>query len=121
MYFGCITAGNRRTTVSKTSSMLCLRKLIGEPLVHVLVLAEGLCEALSCYECRAAIPAHVRMGRAGRGMLCAGIVGYTQIPRSDAGGGGAGFCGGYVASRKAARAVQSHMSVVFVSTPCRRR
>src|SRR5215475_946666 len=116
MYLGCITAGNRRTTVSKTSSMLWLRKLIGEPLVHVLVLGEGLCEALSCQECQAAMSAHVRMSRAARRMCCAGIVGYTQISRSDAAGGEAGFCGGPVASRKAARVVQSHMSVIFAST-----
>src|SRR5262249_34500867 len=42
MYLGCSTAGNRRKTVSKTSSMLCLRKLIGEPLGPVRVLGEDL-------------------------------------------------------------------------------
>src|SRR5215475_13328984 len=121
MYLGCSTAGNRRKTVSKIRSMLCLRKLIGEPLGHVFVLGEGLRKALSCQECQAGMPAHVRMSRAARRMRFAGIVGYTQSSRSDASCGEAGFCVGPVVSRKAARAVQSHMSVIFESTPCRRR
>jgi hypothetical protein len=75
MYLGCSTAGNRRKTVSKTRSMLCLRKLIGEPLGPVRVLGEGLTEALSCQACQAGIPAHVRMSQAALRMCFAEVVG----------------------------------------------
>src|SRR5262249_24080895 len=112
---------NRRTVVSKTRSMHCLRKRIGDPLGHVLVLGEGLTKPLPGHEGQAGMPAHVRMSWAARRMCRAGIVGDTQSSKSDAVGGAAGCCGGLVAARKVASAVQSHMSVSFVSTPCRRR
>src|SRR5207249_800966 len=97
--------------------MLCLRKLIGDPLGPVRVLGEGLTEALSCQACQAGIPAHVRMSQAARRMCFAEIVGYTQSSRSEAACGETGCCVEPVAARKAASAVQSFESFTPAPAP----
>src|SRR5690349_21303922 len=98
MYFGCSTAGNRKTTVSKTRSILHLRTRIAAPFGPVLVLGEGLCEPPG-HEGQVGMPAHVRMSRAARRMCVAGIVGYTQSSSSEAASGAADWGVGPVAPR----------------------